>query len=69
MLSIGIFYIIGNVVFGFLGDCNRVNCFILYIVFLMWFVGFCFVLVLLFRNLLLFVVFDGIYGWFFYGIF
>lgn len=63
VLSIGIVYIIGNVVFGFLGDCKRVNCFILYSV-LMWFIGFGFVLVLLFRNLVLFVIFDVIYGFF-----
>lgn len=33
MSSIGIVHTIGNVVFGFLGDCNRVNRSILYIVF------------------------------------
>lgn len=67
--SIGILHTIGNVVFGFLGDCNRVNRSILYIVFSMWLAGLCLALVPLSRNSLSFAVFDGIYGWFLYGIF
>lgn len=63
MSSIGIVHTIGNVVFGFLGDCKRVNRSILYS-FSMWLAGLGLALVPLSRNSLSFALFDGIYGFF-----
>lgn len=60
---IGIVHTIGNVVFGFLGDCKRVNRSILYSV-SMWLTGLGLVLVPLSRNSMSFAVFDGIHGFF-----
>uniref|UniRef100_K1RSW2 Monocarboxylate transporter 12 n=1 Tax=Magallana gigas TaxID=29159 RepID=K1RSW2_MAGGI len=61
--SIGIVHTIGNVVFGFLGDCKRVNRSILYSV-SMWLTGLGLALVPLSRNSVSFAIFDAIYGFF-----
>lgn len=61
--SIGIVHTIGNVVFGFLGDCKRINRSILYSV-SMWLTGLGLALVPLSRNSVSFAVFDAIYGFF-----